>query len=631
MGSGCMESNQRKIGSKEREEKNNLIAFQKIVIDISFDFMNINQKTFDIKVQNLLEKIGNFFMVDRTYLFLLNLSNETMNYSYEWCNDGITPEIGTIEEVPLHTFSWWLDQLHTNNLVYIENVDHMSEEASVEQEQLHRQGIKSLVSVPILVEGTLQAFIGIDAVKETKKWTHENIELLHSMAKVLSSAINQLKDEKKINYLTAHDQVTGLPNRTLLKASFSKKISHTNRQGEGWSIIFVNIDGFKLMNNTLGYEQGDELLKQISRRLVAVGGKLDSVYHLGGDEFVICLDVYSDKIALESEVSRIFDYFKEPFILKSQEYFITSSMGVARYPADGEDIETLIKHANLAMDYAKNLGKNQYCIFSNELKDKELAILDLTKDLYKAIERKELVLYYQPQMSRSTGKIVGLEVLLRWNHPRWGSISPATFIPLAEKTRLIVPIGKWVLETACRQWKSWEEMGLPPCKMAVNFSVYQLEHPHIIRQIEDILEENFVPPNYLEVEVTESVLAVSNQKSKDLFIQLKKMGVLLSIDDFGKEYSSLSRLKELPVDTVKIDMSFVHDIGKSVKGESIVKAIISLVSDLGLETIAEGVETKEQLEFLTNCMCTLFQGYYFYKPMPAHEMEMILIEKSLNS
>ena len=626
-----MVSDINKIYLDEIDAKSYKIEFQKMVLDISFEFMSINQESFDKKVNNLLGKVGSFFDVDRTYLFTLDYNNDTMTYSNEWCNTGINPEVGTIEEIPLGVFPWWLDQLNKNNLVYVEDVNVMPDEASAEQDQLYRQDVKSLVSVPIIVEGKIQAFIGIDSVTSTKKWTEENIELLYIMAKILSSGITHINYHKKIDFMAYYDALTGLPNHSLLTDRVNQGIFRASRQETLISIMFIDLDGFKMINDTLGHDQGDELLKQVSRRLLSVVRKNDTVCRLGGDEFVLYINDYKDEDNLDIIASKVIGVFNKPFVLKNQEYFITGSVGISQYPIDGDDVKTLIKNADMAMYKAKSLGKNQYQKCSNDLKNSTLETISLTNNLYGAIERNEMILYYQPQVNGLTGEILGVEALLRWNHPKCGFVPPFKFIPLAEKTRLILPIGYWVLKTACEQCKEWQDKGFKPIKIAVNFSVYQLNHPSIIEQIEDVLEKTSLQAKYLDVEITESLAMDTNGKIKETLETIKNLGVTLSIDDFGKEYSSLSRLKELPIDRIKIDMSFVQGIGISDKDEMITNAIVLLASNLGLETIAEGVETKEQMEFLNKTTCDQMQGYYFYKPMPAVEMEKLLTPNPLSN
>ena len=626
-----MVSDINKIYLDEIDAKSYKIEFQKMVLDISFEFMSINQESFDKKVNNLLGKVGSFFDVDRTYLFTLDYNNDTMTYSNEWCNTGINPEVGTIEEIPLGVFPWWLDQLNKNNLVYVEDVNVMPDEASAEQDQLYRQDVKSLVSVPIIVEGKIQAFIGIDSVTSTKKWTEENIELLYIMAKILSSGITHINYHKKIDFMAYYDALTGLPNHSLLTDRVNQGIFRASRQETLISIMFIDLDGFKMINDTLGHDQGDELLKQVSRRLLSVVRKNDTVCRLGGDEFILYINDYKDEDNLDIIASKVIGVFNKPFILRDQEHFITGSVGISQYPIDGDDVKTLIKNADMAMYKAKSLGKNQYQKCSNDLKNSTLETISLTNNLYGAIERNEMILYYQPQVNGLTGEILGVEALLRWNHPKCGFVPPFKFIPLAEKTRLILPIGYWVLKTACEQCKEWQDKGFKPIKIAVNFSVYQLNHPSIIEQIEDVLEKTSLQAKYLDVEITESLAMDTNGKIKETLETIKNLGVTLSIDDFGKEYSSLSRLKELPIDRIKIDMSFVQGIGISDKDEMITNAIVLLASNLGLETIAEGVETKEQMEFLNKTTCDQMQGYYFYKPMPAVEMEKLLTPNPLSN
>jgi EAL domain-containing protein (putative c-di-GMP-specific phosphodiesterase class I) len=318
------------------------------------------------------------------------------------------------------------------------------------------------------------------------------------------------------------------------------------------------------------------------------------------------------------------EMFNKPFSLKGQKFYITASAGVTLYPIDGEDPEKLIKNADIAMYRAKQKGKNQYHLCSAEMKEEVQKKMKLTGLLYHALEKDELLLYYQPQVSLRTKTIIGLEALLRWKHPKLGMIYPKSFISIAEQTGLINPIGKWVIETACRQNKMWQDMGLPRIRMAVNASVYQFRDAGFVEHVADVLEKTGLAPEDFELEITETEIIREADYIISILNKLKKLGIVISIDDFGTEYSSLSRLKMLPIDRIKMDMQFVHGIEKSDKDKAITKVIISLAQNLGVKIVAEGVETEQQLKFLSQKMCDEVQGFYCYEPMPAEEIEVVL-------
>lgn len=595
-----------------------------MVLDVTLDFMCLNEKNYEERIKHLLESIGIFFEVDRTYLFTINHEADTMAYSNEWNNTGVSPLVKTNEDVLLESYPWWIDQLNNNKLVHVEDVSIMPTEASAEQKQLSKQGVRSALAVPISAEGKIQAFIGIDSIESIGRWSEESIEHLHIMGNVLSKGINQINNIKKINFMSNHDPLTELPNRLLLMERLENEIIQANNKDPLISIMFINLDGFKVINDNFGYEQGDALLKQVSKRLLGIVSENDTVSRTDGDQFILYISDYKDQETLDLIASQIIGAFNRPFILRGEEYNITASMGISKYIIDGKDLENLIKYAYMAMNKAKSLGRNQYQNCTTKIKEEALETISLTNDLYKAVERNEMLLHYQPQVNGVTGEIVGTEALLRWNHPKLGFVAPCKFIPLAEKTQLILSIGYWVLENAAKQFKDWQEKGLKPIKIAVNFSVYQLSHPDIIEEIEEILERHSLEAKYLEIEITESLAMDKNHRIKETLEEMKNLGLSLSIDDFGKEYSSFNRLKESPMDTIKIDMSFVQGIGINPEDEGIIKSILSLASNLGLKTVAEGVETKEQADFLNIIACDHLQGYYFHRPMPATEMEKLL-------
>ena len=611
--------------SKIKDNKNK-VEFQKIVSDILFDFLDINQENFDWKVNNLLKEIGEFFHVDRTYLFTINPDNDTMTYSNEWCNKGVNKEVGTIEEIPLDVFTWWIEELETKGIVYIEDVDEMPKEAREEQEQLHRQEVKSLVSVPVMVNDKIKAFIGIDSVLENKIWSTENIEMLNIMANILSGGFMQIKADKEIEYMAYYDNLTGIPNRFLFKDRVENAISLAERNEKFISIMFIDLDNFKSVNDTMGHDGGDYLLKEVSNGLSKRIRKTDTVARFGGDEFIILLNNIDNHNDISKIADSIMRLFSKPFIINGQEFFITASGGIATYPIDGEDSESLVKNADTAMYEAKDNGKNQYSLCTPDMKNEVEKNMKLSNDLYRALERNELSIHYQPQIDLTSKEITGLEALLRWKHPEYGMISPVVFIPLAEKNGLINSIGKWVLKTACRQNKKWQDMGLAHIKMAVNLSGIQFINENIADDIEKILKESKLDPKYLELEITENIAIKETDFVIKVLERLKKIGVSIAIDDFGIEYSSLSRLKNLPIDKIKIDMEFIQGIEKSPKDQAITGVIINLAKSLGMNVLAEGVETAPQLDFLNQKMCDYVQGYYYYKPMPAEEVEKILRE-----
>ncbi len=441
---------------------------------------------------------------------------------------------------------------------------------------------------------------------------------------VIAKDITKRKQsEEMIHYLAYHDTLTGLPNRR----RFYHRLAEELKDGtENVAVMFLDLDRFKIINDTLGHSAGDLLLKEVAVRLKRCIKKKDMVSRLGGDEFTAIFPEVNREM-MEDLAKRILSVLAQPFLIHEEEIYITPSIGFSIYPTDGENAETLIKNADTAMYCAKEEGKNRYHFFTPEMKDTVNRKMMMENDLRKALKRGELDVYYQPQIEISTGRMIGLEALIRWHHPKYGLISPAQFIPLAEETGLIVPIGEWVLWTACKQNKSWQQAGFPPLRVAINFSVPQFFDNNLIHMLNKVLEETKLEPRYLEIEISESIAIHNTEKVVEKMQLIRKMGIQISIDDFGTGYSSLSYLKKLPLDKLKIDQSFVRCIAESADDAAIVKAIIAIANSLKLDIVAEGVEKQEQLNFLHQLGCNEYQGYLFSRPLPAKDLEKNYVKK----
>ena len=440
----------------------------------------------------------------------------------------------------------------------------------------------------------------------------------------ITSLYKDIKLSKiKIKHLAYHDYLTGLPNRLLLSEQINHAILLSSRKKKMLAIMFLDLDDFKMINDTMGHDIGDLLLVEVSKTLINTLRKCDTIARIGGDEFIILIEDIENMESINTILDKIIKCFNEPFILNNHDCFITTSIGVALYPTDGENAEALMKNADIAMYKAKERGKNKYIFCTPVMKTTVTETMKMTNSLYQAMERNELELYYQPQVNCTSNEIIGLEALIRWNHPQLGMVLPGKFIPIAEQTGLIIPIGDWVLRTACAQNKLWQSAGFYPIRIGVNLSAKQFQNDTLIKDVEDILRETGLECKYLEFEITESAVMRDRGHIAKILSTFKKMGIHIAIDDFGTEYSSLNYLKQLPIDRIKIPITFIKSIDVDPKDEAITKAIIILAKDMGLGVIAEGVETKSQLDIINKGMCDEIQGFYYFKPMPANEIERL--------
>lgn len=430
--------------------------------------------------------------------------------------------------------------------------------------------------------------------------------------------------EDRVKWLANFDVLTGLPNRALLADRMNSALSVARRNGSPLAVMLLDLDHFKNVNDSLGHHVGDELLKVVARRLESTVREQDTVSRQGGDEFAVVLPDTDAKGAARV-VEKFLLEFEQPFQLGQYEHVITPSVGIAMFPGDGESVESLFKCADVAMYRAKHDGRNKYRFFTQEMQSRIARSLQLDNALRHALERGQFRLNYQPQISLKDGCIIGAEALLRWQHPEFGTVSPAEFIPIAETNGQILQIGEWVLRSAIHQLKNWMDGGLKPMTIAVNLSAVQFRHPRLPELVTQILDEAKLPPQYLELELTESVALDNPVQAIAVMDELHKRGVRMSIDDFGTGYSSLNYLKHFHVDKLKIDQSFVSNIADDPKDKAIVVAVISLASCLSLQTVAEGVETKEQLAFLREIGCNEAQGYYFSKPLPVDQFKGLLL------
>ncbi|MDP1784230.1 MAG: EAL domain-containing protein, partial [Sulfuricurvum sp.] len=426
--------------------------------------------------------------------------------------------------------------------------------------------------------------------------------------------------EEHIENLAHYDQLTGLPNRVLLSDRIKYLLNHAQRNEETVAVMFLDLDHFKNINDTLGHTIGDQLLIEIAQRLKAAIRDEDTVSRLGGDEFILLFPDTDVNEAMHI-ATKLIEAVSIPCTIEHHELVTTPSIGIAIYPYDGEDFETLLKNADTAMYQAKRFSRNAFHFFTQEMQLHSARNLQLVNALRHALERNELQLHYQPQISTQDGRIIGAEALLRWTHPKLGMISPAEFIPIAEDSGQIIQIGEWVLRTAVHQMKAWKENGFNPMVIAVNLSAVQFQQKNIVELITNILDEAQLPHEYLELELTEAVTMNNPQSAIAVMNRLHAQGIRMSIDDFGTGYSSLSYLKQFKVYKLKIDQSFIRNIADDPEDQAIVRAIIDMAKSLGLQTIAEGVETAQQLAFLRHYKCNEIQGYYYSKPLSVVEFE----------
>lgn len=452
----------------------------------------------------------------------------------------------------------------------------------------------------------------------------------------LEDVTDRRNSEARIRQMAYFDSLTNLPNRALFGKELDHAIAYAKRYGTSFGLMVIDIDNFKRINDTLGHGCGDQLLQKVAERLVGCVRKSDYlsrpateegtevVARLGGDEFTILLTCFNREEDSAKVASRIIAKTAQPYQLDEHEVFVTLSIGIATYPDDGINQDTLFKNADTAMYHAKSLGKNTFQFYRKTMNESALKRLNLENQLYKALEQNEFQLYYQPQVDMRTGGVIGVEALLRWIHPELGIIPPQEFISIAEENGLIVPITDWVLKEACRQNRSWQIDGLPPLRMAVNISTQIFKQRDLPAMIAATLEETGLQPRFLEVEITESLMLNNVDGTIQILKQVRDMGVSISIDDFGTGYSSFSYLKQLPVNAIKIDRSFVKDLPGNPEDIAIVKAIIATSHSLSLKVIAEGVETVEQREFLAAHNCDEYQGYLFSRPQPAGDIAQLI-------
>ena len=463
----------------------------------------------------------------------------------------------------------------------------------------------------------------IDVLISAKSERDEEGKILHSMAGIVDIT-ERKKAEEEVQHLAHYDPLTGQPNRFLLQERLQHALIQAQRDENKVGVLFVDLDRFKWVNDTLGHACGDQLLQKVAKKMQDCVRQGDTVARFGGDEFVIILYGFSSDDEPPHFAQRFLETLSQPVTLEGIEVFNSASIGIAIYPMDGKDVETLLRNADTAMYSAKEHGRNTYQFYSGEMNARVLAKLGMEVRMRRALKEKEFFLEYQPQLDLRSRQICGFEALVRWQDPEMGLIQPNDFIKVAEDCGLIYPLGEWVLSTACAQAKSWQNQGFPHVRMAVNVSSTQFRRHDFVDMVEDKLQRSGLAPEYLEIELTESLVMEDIQQGLERLTDLKVRNIKLAIDDFGTGYSSLLYLKHFPFDRIKVAQEFVQDIPGDPDDVAIVEAILAMASSLNLEVIAEGVETRKQFDHLYACSCSEIQGYYFSRPQSAENLSSFM-------
>ncbi|MDQ3281511.1 MAG: EAL domain-containing protein [Acidobacteriota bacterium] len=718
------------------------VEFEKLVSSISSRFVNLLEAELCDAIQEALAEIGAFIGADSCHIFLMSDDRLSARMVYEWDAPGIPRRQQQYGDLPAAAFPWWIERVEKNlDNICLNTLDDLPPEAVNERRLMERQGIYSLLFVPMVVKKTMIGSVGASTFTKYIHWTDEIISLLRIAGEMFASAIErsrtmqalraseeryrlmadnstdlisrttargvfvyasdavrvllgyepgeligrsvfevvvpedrhivrrfsvelqdpgaartfsyraQRKDgsfvwfettsrgivnaetgqveivsvsrdiserrhaEEQIEYQAYHDALTGLPNRLLFRDRLTMALAHAKRQQAQLAVMFLDLDRFKYVNDTLGHSLGDELLRAVAARLRSVLRDGDTIARMGGDEFTVLLTDASNAEDAAKVAQKLLDTVAHPLRVEGHELYVTTSIGIALFPDDGDSAEALLKSADSAMYRAKEIGRNSYQLCTRAMNSRAAERLSVENALRRAVERDELVLHYQPLVRLEDRGVAGYEALLRWNRAGYGLVPPATFIGIAEETRMIVPIGEWVLRNACLQAKRWQSERNPHLRMAVNLSPRQFQQSDLCDVVAAALSESGLEPRYLELEITEGTAMLNTDRTMATLAALRELGVRIAIDDFGTGHSALSYLRRFPIDRVKIDREFIQEIGTSRSNRAIVSAIAAMAHGLDLVVTAEGVETEEQVAFLVEQRCEEVQGFLFGRPV----------------
>ena len=620
-----------------------------IVLVTGLDDFESIQRAFDAGATDFITKPVNWPLLNHRVWYLLRASEAFRGLRRSKNRLAMAQEIarlGNWDWVIANNTWYWSEQMYQ---IYELDSDTFNLCKEVIFEFVHaddREMVTQKMADVLLGQKDFSLDYRIITKRNNCRTVHEQGEVFYdeqgkamSVHGTLQDITDRIQAEEQIRFLAYYDPLTGLPNRQLFMEHVTQSLHAAIRNRTKMALLHLDLDRFKRINDTLGHGVGDQLLKNISTSLSDCvrssdviakmnkpGGPRVSLSRLASDEFTILLTDIAEEEHAGLVAKRILEMINQPMTIEGQELYVSGSIGISLYPRDGDTVDLLLGSADVAMFHAKEHGRNCFMFFSSQMNSRALERLTIENDLKRAVERDELVLFYQPQINMQTGKLVGFEALVRWQHPEHGLVPPLKFIPIAEDSGLIVPISDWILYEACRQNQEWIDADFPPVRMGVNISSVQFMQQEMTEVVRKALQRTRLDPQYLELELTESAIMQNVEKVTQTLAELKSLGLTLSVDDFGTGYSSMSYLKRFPLDTLKIDRSFIMDITIDENDAAIVKAIIALAKILNLKTICEGVETPEQLNFLRNHGGDELQGFLVSKPVPAKEAELFLME-----
>ncbi len=600
-------------------------GFYQLVSAISQQLMNVTSESIEGRLEEILRDSGNFFGCAHASIVINGDESGDLEFFREW---NRLPLMESAEAPHPEALIRQLSLVDSSRAISLAPTADCRLTGALAQlaSRLEAEGV--LYASPLEDSRQQLGYLILGYNSPPRDFTNGNSAETHANLKTIallfSDILDKVSKERKIAYMAKYDALTGLPNRVLFSDRLKEELSYASREERLVGVMLLDLDAFKIVNDSLGHEGGDELIKISARRMKSCLREYDTISRFAGDEFTFIFPHLKQKSDMETIALKILRAIEEPTEILGVPHRITASAGISLYPTNGVDNEQLIKKADQAMYGAKQSGKNSFAFYSPQQEGQSIERMKILNELHDALDREEFLLYYQPQVSSADGTIIGLEALIRWNHPEKGIVPPADFISIVEESNLIHPVGNWVIETACRDLRSLMDQGVANLEVSVNLSLRQFLNPGLVNHVRDCVRKYRLKPAMLDLEITERLAMGELTPISDQIHELKHIGFSISIDDFGTEYSSLGRLSDLPIDKIKIDKQFVDSISSGDSASAIISFILELSRNLGLTVVAEGVETKEQLEFLKDRGCGEIQGYYYYRPMPLSELRAIL-------